>query len=291
MNESEDEENDFTLGNVIIDETVREIFDNILDEPIEQFQQPLEFIKENKFGAVWRCDSERHDKVMVYAQTFMKSIIASFLPRHPEAAKHTEGSTCELFIKYIYKKLDESLLGHDLFADSSEELKHRITSKILRIKDTLETENDELPKRESELEIMISNTNLLDPIHIHHALLCCQVAYKCENPERSQQCLEELEEEHLLSELSVSYKNDHVPKYVMARCGDVLYVCFKGMQSHNFGSTDKSFRGEINEGIYTHMLFDETIEGDEKLNCKTQFCHFEGRFENLCYSSCNSLIK
>ncbi len=54
---------------------------------------------------------------------------------------------------------------------------------------------------------MILNTDLLDPIHLHHALLCCQVAYDCKDPECSKDSLESLEKEHLLSELSVSYEN------------------------------------------------------------------------------------
>ena len=248
MNRSEDEDMDTTLDSVGIDPTVREIFGGVFDGPMEQFKERLANIKENKFGDVWRDDTERHDKVMRHAKTFLQALTASFPSKHAEAAKHIEGSTCDLFLQYVHEKLDESLLGQAPFEDSRKDIKESLTSKISRIKDKLEAEQDEQPKQKSDLEVMILETDLLDPIHIHHALLCCQVASDCKDPENSKNFLENLEKEHLLSELSLSYENEHVPKYVMARCGDVLYVSFNRVQSHNFGSTEKSHRGEICTG-------------------------------------------
>ena len=246
MNQSEDM--DPTLDRVEISATVREIFDGIFDGPMEKLKEPLEFIKENKFGHVWRDDAERHEKVMRDAKTFLQGVIGSFSSKHAEAAKHIEGSTCDLFLQYVHEKLDESLLGQDSFEDSCKDVHHLITSRILRIKDKLEMKHDEQPNNKTDLEVMISQTDLLNPIHIHHALLCCQVAYDCKDPKDREKSLENLEKEHLLSDLCVSYENEEVPKYVMARCGDVLYVSFKGVQSHNFGSTEKSYRGEICAG-------------------------------------------
>ena len=255
MNQSEDEDIDPTLDRVEINATVRQIFDGIFGGPMEEFKARLEFIKENKFGDVWGDDTERHEKVMRHAKTFLQAVSTNFSSKHAEAAKHIEGSTCDLFLQYVYEKLDESLLGQELFEDSCKEVKELITSRILRIKGTLEAQHDEQPKQKSDLEVMILNTDLLDPIHLHHALLCCQVAYDCKDPECSKDSLENLEKEHLLSELSVSYENKNVPKYVMARCGDVLYVSFEGVQSHNFGSTEKSYRGEISAGMFIKTMY------------------------------------
>ena len=234
-----------------IDATVREIFDGIVDDPIQQLHHPLEFIKENKFGFVWKEESERHEKVMTLAKTFMQTVTGNFRSKHGEAAKHIEGSVCDVFATYVCEKLDESTLGADLFEDSCKETKTLIIKSLMRMKETLETKPEAQPKSESELEVMISNTELFDPIHIHHALLCCQLAYNCKDPENVDVALEELEREareHVLSEVVVSYENEEVPKYVMARCGDVLYVSFPGKQYHNFGSTEKCYRGEICTG-------------------------------------------
>jgi hypothetical protein len=249
MNQGEDGDTDTTLDRVEIDVTVREIFDGVFDGPMEQFNEPLEFIKENKFRAVWREDTERREKVTYYAKTFLQAVTTSFSSKHPEAAKHIEGSTCNLFLQYVHEKLDDSLLGQDPFEDSCKDIKELLTSRISRIKKKLETKHDEHQNYKSDLEVMISQTELFDPIHIHHALLCCQVASDCKDPKHSKTSLDNLEKEHLLSDLSVSYENEHVPKYVMARCGDVLYVSFNGVQSHNFGSTEKSYRGEICAGM------------------------------------------
>jgi hypothetical protein len=265
MNRSEDEDShdeDPTFDRVEIDATVREIFDGIFDGPVEQFKERLAFIKENKFGDVWRDDTERHDKVMRHAKTFLQALTASFPSKHAEAAKHIEGSTCDSFLEYVHEKLDESLLGQDPFEDSCKKIKELITSKILGIKGTLEAPLDEQPKQKSDLEVMILQTNLLDSIHIHHALLCCQIAYDCKDPEHNKNSLEKLHKEHLLSELSVSYENKNVPKYVMARCGNVLYVCFNGMQSHNFGSKETSYRGKICTGICFHTYRNYIAECD-----------------------------
>ncbi|CAB4042407.1 Hypothetical predicted protein, partial [Paramuricea clavata] len=215
MNRSEDSHDEdptlSTFDRVEIDATVRDIFDGIFDAPMERFKRPLKLIKENECGLVWGEENERHDKVMRHAKTFLQAVTASFPSKHAEAAKHIEGSTCDLFLQYVHEKLDESLLGQDPFEDSCKKIKELITSKIWGIKGTLEAPLDEQPKQKSDLEVMILKTNLLDPIHIHHALLCCQVAYDCENPEYSKNSLEKLDKEHLLSELSVSYENKNVP--------------------------------------------------------------------------------
>jgi hypothetical protein len=254
MNQNEDvEEGDVerTLDRMELNTTVREIFDGILDGPMGQFKQPLAFIKENKFGVVWREDNERYEKVMFHAKTFLQAITTSFPTKHAEAAKHIEGSTCDLFLQYVHEKLDETLLGEDLFENSCKDIHHSITRSILRIKEKLEKKHDQQPEQKSDLDDMISQTDLSDPIHIHHALLCCQVASDCKDPEHKQKSLEKFEKEHLLSGLCVSYENEQVPKYVMARCGDVLYVSFEGVQSHNLGRTEKSYRGEICTGRVT----------------------------------------
>ena len=86
----------YSFTRVAISATVREIFDGIFNVPMEQFKEPLEFIKENKFRAVWRDDAERHEKVMSYAKTFLKAVTANVLAEYAEAAKHIEGSTCDL---------------------------------------------------------------------------------------------------------------------------------------------------------------------------------------------------
>lgn len=249
MEEIEDKHINPTVEPTTINAMARGIFDDIIDGPMEEFIKPLQMIMENEYGLVWREENERNDKVMHHARIFMKTVISNVSCKHAEAAKHIEGSTCDLFIKYVYEKLGKSLLGQDLFEDSCKETKDLITSKILRIKDALEVQHDEQPKQKSDLEVMILQSDLLDPIHIHHALLCCQIANDCSDPEQSNNTLKNLEKEHLLSELSVSYENEHVPKYVMARCGDVLYVCFKWVQFHNFGCTERSYRGEICTGM------------------------------------------
>ena len=254
MDESEDEYFDASQDFVEIDGTVREMFNSIFDGSMTQLEGPLESIKRNEYGLVWREETERNTKVMFHAKTFVQAITACFHGKHAEAAKHIKGSTCDLFLQYIYDKLDESLLGQEPFHDSCKETKKLITNKILRIKSELETKLDEQPENKSDLEVMISQTELLDPIHIRHALICCQVANDCDDPEHSKNFLDSLEKEHLLGGLSVSYENDKVPKYVMARCGDVLYVSFKGVQSHNFGSTKKSYRGEICSGRYSTLI-------------------------------------
>ena len=258
MEQSEGEDVNPSLDSVEIDDTVREIFDGIVDEPMESLKEKLEFIKENKFGHVWEDDNDRHGKVMRDVDTFLKAITTSFTSKHAEAAKHIESSICDLFLFYLHEKLGESLLCQHPFEDSWKETKESIATKILRIKSRLEAQHDEQPEQKSDLEVMISDTDLLDPIHIHHSLLCCQVARDCEDPEHSERTLANLEKEHLLTELSVSYENKDVPKYVMARCGNVLYVSFHGVQFHNFGSTEKSHRGEI-----CKSMFDVTISASK----------------------------
>ena len=249
MKQSEDEDMNPTLSHVEIDVAARTIFDGIFHEPMQSLKERLEFIKENRFGYVWEDDDDRRGKVMRDVNNFLHAVTESFSSKHAEAAKHIKGSTCDSFLQYLHEKLNESLLSKHPFQDSWEETQDLIGTKISRIKGRLEAQHDEQPKQQSDLEVMISDTKLLDPIHIHHTLLCCQVVRDCEDPEYSKDCVANLEKEHLLTELSVSYENKYVPKYVMARCGNVLYVSFQGVQSHNFGSTEKSHRGEICAGI------------------------------------------
>lgn len=243
-----------------IDPTVREIFDGIFVEPMRQFTERLEFIQENKFGAVWREENERNDKVMSFGKTFVQEVSTSLPSIHTEAAKHIKGSTCDVFLSYVRERIYESPLDDEIFEDSCNEIKALMTRQILKIKEKLETKHDDQPQNKSDLDIMIQQTDLFDPIHIHHALLCCQIAYDCKDPEHIDVTLEKLDKEHLLSEIAVSYENENVPKYVMARCGDVLYVSFKGMQSHNLGRTEVSYRGEICAGTYQFIYGYENMK-------------------------------
>ena len=259
MDQSESQDPDLTSDNMEINETVREIFDSAFDAPMEEFEKPLKVIKDNEFGLVWREENELNDKVMVCAKIFVQAVTTNISSKHGEASKHIEGSTCDEFLRYIYEKLDNSLLGQDPFQDSCNEIKRSFSNKISGLKRKLEAKDDDQTKNKSDLDVMISETELLSPIHFHHALLCCQVANDCKDPELSQHFLEELEKEHLFSELSVSYENEHVPKYVMARCGDVLYVSFKAVQSHNFGRTETTYRGEICQGMRTIYIVKMSI--------------------------------
>ncbi len=72
MSQSEDEDTDPTLDRVEIDDTVRKIFDGIFDGPMGQFKRPLELIKENECGLVWREENERNSKVMLNAKISYK---------------------------------------------------------------------------------------------------------------------------------------------------------------------------------------------------------------------------
>ena len=252
MNESKDECTNSALDRVEINDTVREIFDGIFDGPMDEFKKPLKVIKDNHFGLVWRDENERDEKVRSVARAFLYDLTTNLGSKHADAAKHIEGSTCELFLQYAHKKLDESLLGQEPFENSCTEIKQQIKKKTSQIKATLEISHDDQPVQKSNLDLMISETDLLDPIHMRHALLCCKAANECKDSESWENSLKDLEENgetHLLSDLCVSYENEQVPKYVMARCGDVLHVSFKGVQTHNFGSTEKSYRGEICTGM------------------------------------------
>ena len=115
------------------------------------------------------------------------------------------------------------------------------------MKKTLVAKNEEEAKPLSDLETMIARTALFDPIHIHHSLLCVHLAYNCKDPEYRMHDLKELDKEHLLSNVYVSYENEDVPKYVMAECGDVIYVSFKGLSSYTIPRIQNTHRG----GIYS----------------------------------------
>ena len=259
MDQSESQDPDLTSDNMEINETVRQIFDSTFDAPMEEFDKALKLIKENALGLVWQEENELNDKVMRWAKTFIQAVTTNISCKHVEASKHIEGSTCDKFRRYISQKLDGSLLGQDPFQDSCNEIKRSIDNKISGLKRKLEAKDDDQTKNKSDLDVMISETELLYPIHFHHALLCCQVANDCKDPELSKHFLDKLEKEHLFSELSVSYENQDVPKYVMARCGDVLYVSFKAVQSHNFGRTETTYRGEICQGMLTRYVIKMSI--------------------------------
>ena len=253
MNQREGECTNSTLEYVETSETVREIFDDIFDGPMDEFKKPLKVIKDNQFGLLWQEENELEEKVRSVARAFLYDITTNLSSKHAEAAKHIEGSTCDLFLQYAHKKLDDSLLGQEPFENSCKEIKQLIKKKTSQIKATLEVNHDDQPVQKSNLDVMISETDLLDPIHMRHALLCCKAANECKDSESWENSLKDLEENgetHLLSDLCVSYENKHVPKYVMARCGDVLYVSFKGVQTRNFGGTEKSHRGEICTGMF-----------------------------------------
>ena len=258
MNQSEDECTNSTREYLKISETVRVIFVSIFDGPMDEFTKPLKVIKENQFGLLWREENELEEKVRSVARAFLYDISFNLSSKHTEAAKHIEGSTCDLFLQYAHKKLDESLLGQEPFKNSCKEIKQLIKKKTSQIKATLEVNHDDQPVQKSNLDVMISKTDLLDPIHMRHALLCCRAANECEDPESWESSLKDLEEdgeEHLLTSFSVTYENEHVPKYVMARCGDVLYVSFKEVQSYKLGMTEKSFRGEIYKGMFSLIIY------------------------------------
>ena len=249
MRQNEDEDMSSTPSPVEIGD-----IDGILDEPMQRLKEGLEFIKENKFGHVWgKNDDRRRKLVMGDVNNFLHTVTDSFFSKYAAADKDIEGSTCDSFGQYLVENLKKSLLSQHPFQDSWEETQDLIGTKISQIKDKLKAQHDEQPRQQSDLDIMILDTKLFDPIHIYHALLCCQVVRDCEDPEYSKEFLANLEKEHLLTELSVSYENENVPKYVMARCGNVLYVCFQEVQSHNFGGTEKSYRGEICAGMFTSL--------------------------------------
>ena len=236
---------DSTCGlNLDINKAACAIFDDIYNKAIQDFREDLKVINENRRRLIWKDEMEREKKIWSSVASFQKAIKDSLVSSHAEAAKHIEGSTCDLFLAYLNDKFNQ-LLGEDLFRFLLDDIKEQIVRKILRLKNELEEKHTEEPPSESVLEDWIAKTDLFHPIHIHHALLCRQLARDCKNPENRTKNLEEIEKKHLLSNVYVSYENKDVPKYVMAECGDVIYVSFNGLSSLTSPGAESTYRGEI----------------------------------------------
>ena len=106
------------LEYIEMNETVCKIFDGIFDGPMDEFEKPLKVIKEHQFELLWGEENELEEKVRSVARAFLYDITTNLCSKHAEAAKHIQGSTCELFLQYAHKKLDGSLLGQEPFENS-----------------------------------------------------------------------------------------------------------------------------------------------------------------------------
>lgn len=229
--------------------TVEQVFESILENHMGDFRDVLQFFKENKYGAVWSNENELHEKTMIHAKKFVCNVTKTFRTKHEEVSSKVEGSACDVFQKYFLEKLKNlrsdsiSILERSI-RDTEVEFSHKLS----KMKESLEKEKGKVPKTKSDIEDMISSTELSHPVHLHHSMLCCRVAYDCDDPEHPEKCLEKLDEKHLLGELIVSYENSNVPRYVMARCGDVLYVAFRGLQLSRCRSAKSDWRGQVCSG-------------------------------------------
>ena len=218
------EEDKFTMAMQF--PAVSETFQDIYDHSFGPFKECLTFIRENKFGAVWSCERERHQKTMKRASEFVSDLVKGFRDKFDELSKLMGvcASPCDCFRKYICGKLSETC-QNDMLETSFSKTKEYFDLKITEIE-------REFAKLEvADFDKGISNTELDEPLHLHHALLCCRLAYDCKDPENPEQCLISYPKPHVLSPLVVSYENSKVPRYVMARYGDVLYVAFRGLDS------------------------------------------------------------
>ena len=242
-----------TDDNLVLGMEVKQIFEStcIFQDAMKGFLGPLEFLKENQYGMVWTDENELHERTMGASKKFVNDVMEKFRSKHSEIAQQIDGSACDVFETFFTEKLGESDYGKDsLFKYSFQETKKEFSRRISKLKEKLEREEQKGPKTTSDIEEMISQTELFDPIHIHHALLCCRVACDCKDPEHPERSLEELGEKHLLGELIVSHENDEVPRYVMARCGNVLYVTFRGLPLWKCaGPAEADWRGRISKGM------------------------------------------
>ena len=212
-----------------LNETVAKIFKEIFDDNIQKFiSEPLQDINENKFGNVWSSEPEKHVKTMKHTRLFVSAVVKQFHARYGNVSKEiAERSACDEFQKFIIERLS----GVDMHPNSFEETKEEFFRRILEIKEKFERKEEIETASKSDVDEVISKSDLMDPVHINHALLCCRVAYDCKDLENPQQCLNTFYDKHWLSELVVSYQSPTVPRYVMARCCNVLYVAFRGFES------------------------------------------------------------
>ena len=211
-----------------LNETVAKIFKEIFDDNVQSLSEPLQDIKENKFGHVWSSETERHVKTMGHTRLFVSAVVKQFHARYGNVSKEiAERSACDEFQKFIRKRLS----GVVDLPRSFEETKEDFCRKMSVIKEKFERKERMETASKSDVDEVILKSKLMDPVHINHALLCCRVAYDCKDLENPQQCLNTFYDKHWLSELVVSYQSPKVPRYVMARCCNVLYVAFRGFES------------------------------------------------------------
>ena len=214
------------------DETVPKIFKEIFDSNITKLSECLAIINKNTFGTVWSGEEERHVKTIKYSKEFVSGVLNAFRVHYESASKEIlEGSTCDKFQNYILKRLSSAVEKTGMLEKSFYETKQEFIQKISVIKENFEKKEVKETAPKSDIDDVISNTDLMNPVHINHALLCCRVAYECKDLEKPEQCLRTFPDKHWLSELVVSYQSPAVPRYVMARCGNVLYVAFRGLDS------------------------------------------------------------
>ena len=211
------------------------VYAKIFDDNIQPFTEPLEFINENKFGGVWASETERHEKTIKYARQFVSAVVDQFHVHYERVSKEilTSGHTTYVdnFQNYILERLSNNIKEVGGMPNNSfHEMKKKLCESISKIKVKRKEEKKTAPKS-ADIDEVISKSDLMDPVHINHALLCCRVAYDCKDLENPQQCLNTFYDKHWLSELVVSYQSPTVPRYVMARCGNVLYVAFRGLES------------------------------------------------------------
>ena len=230
--------------------SVHNIFESVFEDAMSDFKDPLDYLKENKYRFAWKNDRERHEKTMDHGRRFVADVIQGFRSKHGDVAVAVEGSACEAFQKYFTEKMNADAT-ENMLEISLREINSEFNRKITMVKESLEKEKGKQPKPKSGIEEVISKTELLDTIHIHHALICCRIAHECEDPEHLEKSLEKLNEKHLLSAFSVSYENKNVPKYLMARCGDVLYVTFRGLHFSKIGFSTSDWRGQVCSGKVT----------------------------------------
>ena len=209
------------------------VYAKIFDDNIQPFTEHLNFINENKFGDVWATETERHNKTIKHAKPFVSAVVDQFNVHYERVSKEIlRGHTyVNEFQNYILERLSNNIkeVG-GMHKNSLHEIKEKLCQSISKIKfQRTEEEKETAPK--SDIDEVILKSKLMDPVHINHALLCCRVAYECKDLEKPEQCLNSFPDKHWLSELVVSYQSLTVPRYVMARCGNVLYVAFRGLES------------------------------------------------------------
>ena len=243
--ETGDDSNGDSVDSVTTDMTVPFIFERIFDEYIKPFKERLANIKENKFGDVWSGEREKHDKTMRHARNFISNVVDAFRTQYDSVNKEVDGSACDKFQQYIHKKLNQLKDKYGMLMNSLDEIKKDFDRRISVIKENFEKRETNVTTSKSDIYEAISNTELMDPVHINHALLCCRVAYECKDLEKPERYLNKFADKHWLSELVVSHENAAVPRYVMARSGNVLYVAFRGLGSAVCTTVQGSVRPKV----------------------------------------------